>query len=74
MADICPRCETDLEYEIDGHPYSKVAGVEVRGVYDGALYWAHYECHAWQRWEPTHRLHDKAQKYIDIVNKEWSRD
>jgi len=69
---VCPKCLTDLEYEVDGHTYSKVAGVEVRGVYDGALYWAHWQCFAWQRWPENHRLYDRAQETINIVNKEWS--
>lgn len=44
-------------------------GVEVRGVYDGVLYWQCDYCgHAWQRWPDGSRQHEQAKKYIDMQN------
>lgn len=42
-----------------------VVGVEVRGVYDGVLYWV---CTAdrvsWNRWPKGHYLHAKAEQEL----------
>lgn len=60
----CPHCETSLqgdpipqEYVDAGYyppevtHYDRTIGVEVRGVYDGVLYWACPDCgHGWPRW------------------------
>lgn len=45
-------------------------GYEVRGVYDGVLFWLCQACgSAWNRWSQTdaHR-HRVAQGYVDAVN------
>ncbi len=52
----CPRCA--------GEPL----GVEVRGVYDGVLFWKCQACgKAWHRFEDACRRR-AAQGYIDAVN------
>lgn len=39
----CPAC---------GAPEARWCGVEIRGVYDGVLYWTCEVCrHAWNRWD-----------------------
>jgi hypothetical protein len=49
-------------------------GVEIRGVYDGVLYWMCPDCQkAWQRWTSNDHQFKIAQQYIDLVNSE-SRD
>jgi len=41
-------------------------GVEVRGVYDGVLYWECPACqHAWSRWPEGSPMHKKAVEMID---------
>lgn len=67
--DICPYCEKDLSYEFEGNTYSRKEGHEIRGAYDGVLFWACPYCgHAWQRWPKGERLHKVAQVYIDRRN------
>lgn len=57
-----------------GHPATgcdepHVCGMEVRGVYDGVLYWFCLSCGvAWQRWTPPGRLFDTAARYIEENN------
>jgi hypothetical protein len=54
----CPTCGNT-----DG---SKLMGVEVRGVYDGVLYWACMRCgERWNRWPTDHYLHARAEKYLN---------
>lgn len=48
--------------------YSRLIGVEVRGVYDGILYWMCPDCgFAFHRFAEPYWT-DKAQPYIDEVN------
>jgi hypothetical protein len=48
----CPRC---------GGADKEIIGVEIRGVYDGVLYWECGVCnHAWNRWPVEHALFDLA--------------
>jgi hypothetical protein len=70
----CPMCGRDLSYERNGNTYSKAYLVEVRGVYDGGLFYRDVEgCGmAWHRWG-THtaydtRLHNLADEYVAKVN------
>lgn len=65
----CPMCGEDVTYWVNGvGPYYRITGVEVRGVYDGVLYWMHDCGKAWQRWPEGHRLHSIAALYIAAVN------
>lgn len=73
----CPKCGRNLAYERNGTTYSHATSVEIRGVYDGGLFYAHMPreggCgYAWHRWGTdtpgNKRLHDKAQPYIDQWN------
>lgn len=48
--------------------YGREIVVEVRGVYDGGLYYLCPDCgKAWHRWENDY-MRAKAQPYIDRVN------
>lgn len=76
----CPGCGVDLRYERNGTVYNRGTSVEVRGVYDGGLFYAHTVdsggCGiAWHRWgtgdASSKRLHDKAEQYIDMWNERW---
>lgn len=40
----CPFCKADLSYEVNGHRYSKLSGIEIQGGYDGVSYWYCPEC------------------------------
>lgn len=65
--DACPACDADLLYERNGQTYTRLVGVEVRGVYDGILYWMCPSCeHRWHRWsyEDQPRLHAAAEPYV----------
>jgi predicted RNA-binding Zn-ribbon protein involved in translation (DUF1610 family) len=45
--------------------YSRIVGIEVRGVYDGVLYWQCPDCgHKWHRWPEGHHLRRKAEYYV----------
>ena len=57
----CPSCGNDSNADIIGY--------EVRGVYDGVLFWICASCNtAFQRWKEGDRLNERAQTYID----EWN--
>ena len=73
----CPNCEADLRGEpipaeltgsgfyAKGEHYSRVVGVEVRGVYDGVLYWQCPDCgHKWHRWPVGDYRRDRAAMYL----------
>ena len=50
----CPACGS-----------TRVIGCEVRGVYDGVLYWLCGDCeHKWNRWPEGHYLHQRAEKHM----------
>jgi hypothetical protein len=54
--------------------FSRRHGVEVRGVYDGVLFWVCPDCnHAWHRWEDPH-VRRRAQPYIDQHNARLGHD
>jgi hypothetical protein len=74
----CPKCDRLLTYKVEGNDtvYSHATSVEIRGVYDGGLFYADTQeggCGgAWHRWEADSNrgktLHQAAQKYIDQWN------
>lgn len=65
MMDTCPACGADLR---DGTG-SRVTGNEVRGVYDGVLYWSCPDCnHAWPRDHGSVYRNERAQHYVDLHN------
>lgn len=59
----CPKCKVGDR---------DLIGVEVRGVYDGVLYWRCRACgYAWNRWQPEiGRRWEIAQGYVDQINLE----
>ena len=73
LRDVCPSCDADLQGdpipEASAHMYSathfsRVIGHEVRGVYDGTLYWSCPDCeYAWPRWTDGGRLTEQAAHY-----------
>ena len=66
MSQTCPRCGSSEQHWI-GH--------EIRGVYDGVLFWQCQGCGlAFQRWEPDDRLHERAQVHIDKANERGGAD
>lgn len=55
---ICPNCGT-------GVPNDRLVGIEVRGVYDGVLFWRDERCgHQWPRFPAPGRLYDAATRII----------
>lgn len=78
LPEICPNpsCECSLQgspipedfrlkgYHGDATHYSRVIGVNIRGEYDGVLYWTCPDCgFAWPRQfgdQPAHRLNVKS--------------
>jgi hypothetical protein len=55
----CPKCAAET-----------YVGYEVRGVYDGVLYWLCPICgHAWPRFTGTDRLAGLSEKYADDHNR-----
>lgn len=62
----CPHCAADLAYEVDGKAYSRAIGVEIAGVYDGALFWHCPACgQDWHRWPEGDRLRARAEPYMN---------
>lgn len=60
----CPKCASD-----------DITGIEVRGVYDGVLFWVCSDCaHAWPRefFDPMTRRATIAREYADAHNIVWS--
>jgi hypothetical protein len=52
----CPSC---------GATGGRVCGHEIRGVYDGVLYWSCFDCgELWNRWPKDHGLYDRAETYL----------
>lgn len=61
----CPHCGTLLDYDKDGILYSHAVGVEVRGVYDGVLFWQCPACDGrWHHFQPGSRLFERAEEYV----------
>jgi hypothetical protein len=73
----CPHCNADLqgkpipqEYIDEGFygdltHYSRRIGVEIRGVYDGMLFWQCPDCGGrWHRWTDAD-MRKKAEPYVN---------
>ncbi len=76
MADLleknpCPSCGENLNYIVRGTRYSRATMVEIRGVYDGGLFYAHVGgCGvAWHRWPEGHYLRPRAAFHME----EWNQ-
>jgi hypothetical protein len=74
-ADECPHCGTCLrgaeipeesrQYYSYATHYSRVIGQEIRGVYDGVLFWSCPDCGGtWHRWPEGHHLRKRAENYV----------
>lgn len=60
----CPQC---------GAKQARVAGVEVWGVYDGALFWQCLDCGwAWHRWAEGRDLRQRAEGYVEAARRAWA--
>lgn len=71
----CPHCQTSLVgepippesrhlYGGDTH-FDRTIGVEVRGVYDGILFWTCPDCAGtWHRWPKGHPARNIARRYM----------
>lgn len=81
MKDVCPNgCNLqgdsipqeyiDAGYYGEGVThYSRMIGIEVRGVYDGVLYWKCPDCNAsWHRWPEGTKEHHAAKHYMELSN------
>lgn len=65
----CEHCGANLRGEpvpgTTGRFYSRRIGVEVRGVYDGVLFWQCPDCGGkTNRWPTDHPRHAVAEKYM----------
>jgi hypothetical protein len=75
-------CGAELAYVVRGTTYSKATSVEVRGVYDGGLFYAHTResggCGAaWHRWpeepaSPAHYYHQTLRQKAEPYVREWN--
>jgi hypothetical protein len=79
MHSHCPHCKANLQgdaipqdlidkgyYAHDATHYSKIIGIELRGVYDGVLYWQCPECGGkWHRWPQGTYQRGLAERCID---------
>jgi hypothetical protein len=76
--ETCPHCGSDLRGEPipqdyrdagwygDNTHYSRTIGVEIRGVYDGMLFWRCPDCGGhWHRWPEGHYLRARAEPYVE---------
>jgi hypothetical protein len=69
--DNCPHCGADLFGDVipehiqpGGHRYQHSLGIEIRGVYDGVLFYACPYCYGtWHRWKPEHSLREAAETH-----------
>ena len=53
--EICKECGAGRDH---------IAGVEVRGIYDGVCYWACISCNAkWHRFEEGDRRRERVESY-----------
>lgn len=76
----CPSCQANLQgepipekdrkyYRNDTTHFSRAIGCDVRGVYDGVLYWYCPDCgHAWPRKFAHGPLRKLSVKYADLHN------
>lgn len=62
----CPKCGANLDYEVDGVAYSHAFGVQIRGVYDGVLFWQCPFCDGrWHRFPVGDYRHTRAIRYVE---------
>lgn len=67
---VCPHCTSDLQgppiLDRPGENYSRTIMVEIRGIYDGGLFFQCPDCCGrWHRWPDGHPLRAKASRYVD---------
>jgi hypothetical protein len=69
--EYCPHCGADLTYTDEhGSVFSRGISVEIRGIYDGGLFYQCPDCSGtWHRWPEGDPLRIKAQRVMD----EWAR-
>lgn len=77
-AGSCPHCDADMSGEKmtaaqreshGGTHFSRTIGVEIRGVYDGVLFWLCPDCdRPWNRWAHPDRLHYEAAYHMALWN------
>lgn len=61
----CENCDFEFSYTVDGREYSHEIGVEIQGVYDGALFWMCPRCeHKRHRWPENDFRHARAERYM----------
>lgn len=53
----CPTCS--LDYELN----DKIVGIEIRGLYDGVLFWKCPAGHYFHRWPPDSIYYKRANAY-----------
>lgn len=79
----CPMCSASFKgKEIpeksrhlygDATHYSNIIGMEIRGVYDGVLFWQCHNCGArFHRFPEGHYLRERAEAHIHTSDKETS--
>lgn len=72
----CPHCDTNLigdpipedirHHYGDKTHFRRVIGIEVRGVYDGVLYYRCPDCGGtWHRWPEGHYLRRRAEPFVN---------
>jgi hypothetical protein len=80
LPETCPHCAANLQgdpiaeeyrecYAPTSTHYSRIIGIEVRGVYDGVLYWSCPDCGGtWHRWdaERYERRHSAAVEHMAL--------
>ena len=80
--DNCPHCGTTLigeaiskesQHYFGATHYRREIGIEIRGEYDGVLFWQCPECGCtWHRFPESDYRHAKAEKYMKVRTR--SRD
>lgn len=59
---ICPDCNQARHHIC----------VEVRGIYDGGLYWRCGHCGAnWHRWPQGHYIRQRADQWLEQINSDF---
>lgn len=69
QGDAIPQEYIDAGYYGEGVThYSRMLGIEIRGVYDGVLYWTCPECGVrWHRWPEGSMQYNAAKEYVDAI-------
>lgn len=75
MEHHCPHCGANLDGELipasgqywgGRKHYGREIGIEVRGVYDGVLFWQCPDCEGrWHRFPEDHWLRERAERHIN---------